>query len=48
VGFALLMTLWWGAIGHARRQVESRVHERPLPYTQSEPEREEVKHEVHV
>jgi hypothetical protein len=47
VGFALLVTLWWGAIGRAR-QIESRVHEPPLPFTPSEPEREEVKHEVHV
>ena len=47
VGFALLITLWWGAIGHTR-QIESRVYEPPLPFTQSEPEREEVKHEVHV
>jgi hypothetical protein len=48
VGLALLMTLWWGAIGQAQRQVETRVHEPPLPYTQSEPEREEVKHEARV
>jgi hypothetical protein len=47
VGFALLLTLWWGAIGHTR-QVETRVHEPPLPFTPSEPEREEVKHEVHA
>ena len=48
VGFALLITLWWGAIGNTRRQIETRVHEPPLPFTPSEPEREEVKHEVHV
>ncbi len=48
VGIALLITLWWGAIGYTRRQVESRVHEPMLPNKPAEPEREEVKHEVHV
>jgi hypothetical protein len=46
VGIALLITLWWGAIGHKQQQVETRVYEQPLPYTPSEPEK--VKHEAHV
>ncbi len=48
VGIALLITLWWGAIGRTQRQVATRVYEPPIPYTPSEPEREEVKHEVRV
>ncbi len=48
VGIALLMTLWWGAIGQTRRKIELRVHEQTLPYTRSEPKREEVKHKAHV
>lgn len=48
VGLALLITLWWGAIGHTLRHVETRVYEQPVPYSLSEPEREEVKHEVPV
>jgi hypothetical protein len=48
VGFALLITLWWGAIGYSKRQVEIRVYEPPLPFTSSELEHEEIKHEAHV
>jgi hypothetical protein len=46
VGLALLITLWWGAIG-STRHFETRVHEVSLPApSRSEPE--EVKHEVRV
>jgi hypothetical protein len=48
VGFALLITLRWGAIGQTQRQVERRVHEAKLPFKQSEPEPKDSKQKVHV